>query len=67
MSKTNREIALELTLAIVGKIMPADRSTREVMNKDLAEQVATAYNIILEKIGGNDEQPPFSPERPKGW
>lgn len=50
-SKTNKEIALELTLSIVSKIHLVDKSSHESMNRSLAEQVADTYLTIYGKLG----------------
>jgi hypothetical protein len=50
------EIALNLTLSIVGRIKPVDTTTGEAMNASLASEVAKAHNIILESIQESGEQ-----------
>jgi|GEM_PF-3681789 len=47
---SKEEVAKELTLAIIGKILAVDTSTNEARNASLASEVAKAYTIILQNM-----------------
>ncbi|MDR6883127.1 hypothetical protein [Bacillus sp. 3255] len=48
--ETQAQIAKELTLSLISRINPTDKSTSSAMNESLAQEVAIAYEVIFKKI-----------------
>ncbi len=47
---SKEQIAKELTLAIINKLLPTDQSNAVSFNKSLADEVAKAYNSIYASL-----------------